>query len=383
MVLAAGLTADLAGAVAQPHRPPDREYLLFVVSETADQISLLRFGPDGLRVDHSLKTGLMPSRINGPHGVAVSPDGKAYYVTVAHGTPFGSLWKYSAVGDTVLGRVELGNFPATVQLTPDGTLAFITNFNLYGDRVPSSVSVVFTPAMTELARIPTCVMPHGSRLNPAGTRQYSVCMMDDLLVEIDTRALRVARRFALSGDHASAAAGHGAVADQGGASDHREAASHGGGADPSVAACVPTWAQPSVDGRDVYVACNGSSEIVDVDVAGWSVKRRLPAGNGVYNLAVTRNGRYLLGTNKRGQSVSVLDLTSGAEIARIPTQRRIVHGVVVTPDDRYAFVTEEGVGSDPGTVEVIDLDRRQSVASVDVGQQAAGIDFWKTEARGR
>jgi DNA-binding beta-propeller fold protein YncE len=335
--------------------PPDRQYLLFVVSEAADQISLVRFGPDGLRVDHSVKTGLMPSRINGPHGVAVSADGKRYYVTVAHGTPFGSLWKYSTVGDTVLGRVELGNFPATVQLTPDGALAFISNFNLYGDRVPSSVSVVFTADMTELARIPTCIMPHGSRLNPQGTWHYSVCMMDDQLVEIDTRALRVTRRLALTGGHASSASTH------------------------DAAHCMPTWAQPSADGREVYVACNGSSEILDVDVAAWTLKRRLPAGEGVYNLAVTHNGRYLLGTNKRAQSVSVVDLAAGVEAARISTRRKVVHGVVVSPDDRYAFVTEEGVASDPGTVEVLDLEQLRAIASVDVGQQTAGIDFWKVE----
>jgi hypothetical protein len=41
-------------------------------------------------------------------------------------------------------------------------------------------------------------------------------------------------------------------------------------------------------------------------------------------------------------------------------------------------VTLEGVGSEPGTVDIIDLAVRARVASVDVGQQAGGIDFWKT-----
>jgi len=71
------------------------------------------------------------------------------------------------------------------------------NFNLYGDMVPSSVSVVATDEMVEVARIPTCIMPHGSRLNPQGTKHYSACMMDDMLVEIDTRKLAVSRHFFL------------------------------------------------------------------------------------------------------------------------------------------------------------------------------------------
>jgi len=142
--------------------------------------------------------------------------------------------------------------------------------------------------------------------------------------------------------------------------------------------CVPTWAQPSNDGSEVYVACNKSNEIAVIDVGSWKVARRFPAANGVYNLAMTKDAR-LVATNKRSQSVSVFDPRTGKELARIPTKRRVVHGAVVTPDNRYAFISVEGVGSDPGTVEVIDLDSLVTVATVDVGQQAAGIDFWKTE----
>jgi DNA-binding beta-propeller fold protein YncE len=109
----------------------------------------------------------------------------------------------------------------------------------------------------------------------------------------------------------------------------------------------------------------------------------LPAGEGVYNLAVTRDGKLLVATNKRGRSVSLFDLVAGREVARIATQRKIVHGVVVSPDDRYAFVSVEGIGSEPGTVEIVDLGARARVASVDVGQMAGGIDFWKIEGAGR
>jgi DNA-binding beta-propeller fold protein YncE len=145
------------------------------------------------------------------------------------------------------------------------------------------------------------------------------------------------------------------------------------------AECSPTWVAPSPDGARAYVACNAANDIVEVDVAGWNVLRRIPAANGVYNLAVTHDGRLLIGTNKRDQSVSVIDITSGKELARIPTQRTVVHGVAISDDDRYAFISVEGVGAQPGTVEVIDLRARKRVASVDVGQMAGGIDFWRSE----
>jgi DNA-binding beta-propeller fold protein YncE len=56
--------------------------------------------------------------------------------------------------------------------------------------------------------------------------------------------------------------------------------------------------------------------------------------------------------------------------------------VAVSPDSRYAFVSIEGVGTEPGTVDVIDLETGSRVGSVDVGRQAGGIGFWKMEPAG-
>jgi hypothetical protein len=82
-------------------------------------------------------------------------------------------------------------------VTPDGLYTFSANFNLHGEMVPSSISVVYTPTNTEVAQTVTCTMPHGSRINYAGTKHYSGCMMDDMLVEIDTARSRC-RGFALA-----------------------------------------------------------------------------------------------------------------------------------------------------------------------------------------
>lgn len=373
----ASTTATLGGVQsAAAAATPASDYLMFTVAESADQLALVRFGPGGARIERQQKVGMMPTEINGPHGVAVSPDGKFYYISIAHGTPYGTFWKYSTASDSLAGRVTLGNFPATIQLTPDGALAFIVNFNLHGEMVPSSVSVVSTDEMVEIARITTCTMPHGSRINSAGTHQYSVCMMDDLLTEIDTRTLEVSRHFLLAKGKEKGMQGAPARMAH---ADHAGGASHDAMASGANIQCSPTWAQPSADGSKIYVACNKSNEIVEIDFASWSMTRRWAAGDGVYNLGVSPNGKYLIGTNKRGRSISVYELATAKEVARIPTHRGVVHGVVVSPDNRYAFVTEEGRGSEPGTLEVFDLTTFRSVATVDLGQQAAGIDFFRME----
>jgi len=370
---------------------PDKDYLVYVVSESADKIALIRFGPNGARIDHELQTGDMPVDIDGPHGIVISPDRQFYYVSIAHGRPFGLIWKYATKDDAALGKTTLGYFPATEDITPDGNFLFVVNSNLHGDMVPSSVSVVSTATMIEVARIQTCTMPHGSRLNPQGTKQYSACMMDDTLIEIDTRSLKVSRHFivtkgeetGMNGPPRRDAAGSmSSMAGMTGMSmPMKDAGGHGmEPPKPGDTSCQPTWAQPSVDGSSIYVACNKSSEIVEVNANSWQLVRRIPARAGVYNLGITHDGTRLLATNKRDQSVSVYDLKSGKELVRLPTKRKVLHGVVVSPDDLYAFVTVEGIGSEPGTVEIIDLKALKTVATVDVGQEAAGVDFYKTES---
>jgi len=145
--------------------------------------------------------------------------------------------------------------------------------------------------------------------------------------------------------------------------------------------CSPTWAQPSADGAVVYVACNKSDEIIEVNRASWSITRRMATGRGPYNLAVTADGKYLVATLKQGAGVEVFDLAKGASVGRIPTSTTVAHGVVVSPDSRYAFVSSEGVGAAPGKVDVYDIRAGVKVATVDVAQQAGGIAFWKMEGK--
>ena len=359
---------------------PKQDYLVYVVCESADKIALIRFGNNVARVEKLIDTGSMPSDVDGPHGIVVSPDKQFYYVSLGHGRPFGSVWKYSTKDDSVLGKVTLGSFPATMDVSRDGGLLYVVNFNLHGDMVPSSVSIVATEPMLEVARVPTCIMPHGSRINFQGTRQYSACMMNDMLVEIDSNSLNASRHFVLTKGKESGMEGSPASHAQSPVAKH-DSGGHGlEPPKPGDTSCSPTWAQPTVDGKFVLVACNKSDEIVEVDTANWKVSRRIGARPGVYNLAVTTDGK-LVATNKRDQSVSIYELKSGRELARIPTKRKVIHGAVVSPDNRYAFISVEGIGSEPGTVEVIDLETFKSVAAVDVPAQAAGIDFFKVETR--
>jgi len=331
-------------------------------------------------VERTIGAGEMATEAEGPHGLQISRDGKFLHMTTGHGSPDGKYWKYALGPDTLVGTpIFLGNFPASIDVTPDGLYAFAVNFNLHGEMVPSSVSVIYTPTNTEVARPTTCTMPHGSRISADGKHQYSTCMMDDQLVEVDTRSFRVSRRFSVAkgSEHAIPPGEYEAMMKEmlpadstGGAPSHHTMA---------PATCSPTWAQPSASGNKVYVACNKSDEILEIDGGTWAVTRRFPTGRAPYNLAVTPDGRLLVSTLKAGSAVQVFDLASGKSVMTEKTSITLAHGVTVSPDSRYAFVSVEGKGAQPGKVEVFDLSALTKVATVDVGQQASGIAFWKME----
>ena len=357
----AALVPVLVGA-SIPECGAAQSYRFYVASESEDEVTLLRFAPgEGLEREKVIRVGWLPAEIEAPHGLFVDPSGEHWYLTLGHGFPNGRLLKYETGTDTLVGSVELGLFPATIAVAPSGTVALAVNSNFHGDHMPSTVSIVDLTTMFEIDRVQTCTMPHGSRFSHDGRAHYSACMMDDQLVEIDGASLTVSRRLDLA---------TGTALDERADHEMREG---------TAPVCSPTWATPSLDGQFVYVPCNRGHEILEIDVVGWGISRRFPAEGAPYNLALTPDGRRLLSTLKGSAHLAVWDLETGEQVARVRTTLDIAHGVVVTPDGRYTFVSVEGVAGEPGMVEVIDLATYERVATMEVGKQAGGIAFWRME----
>ena len=144
-----------AGAVSAPTAAAadDPSYWFYVAAESDDTVDLVRFGPDGGELVRRIPVGILPSEIEGPHGVRVSPDGRHWYVSIAHGMPYGTVHKFETGTDLEVGDTTAGLFPATMDISPATGFLFVVNFNLHGDHVPSNISVIDTVSMTEIARI--------------------------------------------------------------------------------------------------------------------------------------------------------------------------------------------------------------------------------------
>ena len=314
-------------------------YEVYVAAESEDVVHVVQF--DGIRahVKKTIRVGTLPTEMEGPHGLTVSPDGNHWYLSLAHGQPYGKVVKYETGSDRVRGVVELGFFPATLHISKLTGLLYVANFDLHGGRDTGYISVVDPNAMVEIGRIETGAMPHGSRTSSDGRYHYSVSMMSGELYQLDAQSLTIANRM--------------------------PTATEPGG--------KPTWVEPHPDRPLVYVANNGADEIIEVDVEAWQVTRRFEAPGAPYNVAVSPDGSHLIATNKGEGTTAIFDITLGSELARIPNSRRIPHGIAISEDGSYAFISVEGVGAEPGAVDVIDTRALRRVASVDTGRQAGGI----------
>ena len=331
-----------------------QNYYFYVAAESDDTVSLIKFDGNQAEELERIPVGMMKTEIEGPHGLTVDPTGEYWYLSLAHGNPYGSLLKYSTKTNKLVDKTLLGLFPASMDISELTGLLYCVNFNLHGEMKPSSVSVVDPESMTEIKKIQTGIMPHGSRLSPSGRYQYSVAMMSGELFEIDALTLEVNRVLSLD----------------------KKKMNHQGMIHHSMV--KPTWVMPDPSGKKLYIAGNGSNEIIEVDINDWSIKNRIDTGKGPYNVDVSPNGKYLIATLKGEGKTAIWELDKKRK-SLISNTSSVSHGVVISPDSKYAFVSVEGKGGEPGLVDVIDIKKSKIVSSVNIGKQAGGIAFWKLE----
>lgn len=155
--------------------------------------------------------GNNPIDLEGPHHMAVSPDGQFIYYNLsnyvinggsgphgAHGTGSvpGYLVKLDVRTNRSVGQVLIDRSPGDVILSRDGKLAYVSHYDLArlntqltrglpAEQGYSSLAVVETESMRLLSMKPICPTLHGMGLSEDGTRLYATCSLSDELAVID------------------------------------------------------------------------------------------------------------------------------------------------------------------------------------------------------
>jgi len=285
-----------------------------------------------------------------PHNVQVSPDGRSAWVTNngepgpvtgdakhqgsdhgAHGAKTGAVWIIDTSTNAVVAKVSVGTHPAHVVVTPDGSLAYVTNG---GD---NSVSVIDTSARKLVAIIAVGQFPHGIRVSPNGKEVYVANMKSGPVSIIDTAS-------------------------------QKEVAQLPVGKGPAQTGFTP-------DGRYAFVSLSQENAVILIDPATRKVIRKIAVGTVPIQLYATPDSRTLLvanqGTRKMpGNTISLIDIASFKVVKTLETGKG-AHGVVVDREGRLAYVTNIYANS----VSVVDLKLRNVTKTILVGKEPNGISI--------
>jgi YVTN family beta-propeller protein len=128
-------------------------------------------------------------------------------------------------------------------------------------------------------------------------------------------------------------------------------------------------AHPGMPTRE-HAAMEGRGEVWAIDTTTDTVVAKVPVGKHPAHVVLTPDGRYAYVTNAGENTVSVLDTTAQQVVATIPVGT-YPHGIRISPDGKQAYVANlKG-----GTVSVIDTEARKEVARIPAGKGPAQVGF--------
>ena len=139
------------------------------------------------------------------------------------------------------------------------------------------------------------------------------------------------------------------------------------------------------DNKYVYVSCQQSNEVRVVDRDSMKVVKVIAVGTWPLILAISPDNAHVYSANRNSNDVSVIQTSDNTVETTIPNVGPNPHGIDITTDERYAYVSCENVTSIipphhpttgskvPGFVSVIDLTTNQVIKTFEVGAFVAGV----------
>jgi YVTN family beta-propeller protein len=306
---------------------------------------VLRFDPQTGALLSRIPLDPRPSESDEPHGLAIAPDGRHWYATLAHGEP--TLSKFERPADRRVGRGRLSSAGAArVEIDPTGEYGFVADY----DRArPAEAGEVLTIRLYDLevvARSRACPGPHHAVQNPVSGQVAVACSLGDEIVLLSSPSLEEIGRFS--------------VDDEPG--------------DPGSPRFKPLNLAWSPDGTRLYVALHLADRVRVFDSDGTIVGDVL-TGRRPAQIALSPDGRTLVAANRGDGTLSVIDTKTLQERSRVELGAAHPHGIALDGSGTRAFVSCEGTPSAPGRLVAVDLDPVLAVVawSVETGSVPLGV----------
>ena len=128
----------------------------------------------------------------------------------------------------------------------------------------------------------------------------------------------------------------------------------------------------SPDEREAWVG-NDDGSISVLDLVAGVVAARFDAGTrGANRVRFTPDGARVVVTLHTGKDLVVLDAKTRTVVKRVPIEERGASGIAMQPDGKRVFIACPR----DHFVAVVDLEKLERVATVDVGREPDGIVWW-------
>ena len=262
----------------------------------------------------------------GPHGMAITPDGKTVYVSSEKSMVV-------SVIDTSTDRVEqsitVGKTPHGLALTPDGATLLVAG---YGS---GAITFISTKDNTVLATVPVA-NPHTIAIAPDGKTAYIASQKPQApaLAVLDLTKRALVGTFPLGG--------------------------------------LPRALNVSPDGKTVYFT-EADSPVVHV----WNIEAQheaagIPVQDSPHHVVFTADGGLALVVNQVPGTLSLIDPATAAAAASIKVGD-LPHWIAVSADGATAWITNEKSGD----VSIVDL-KSKTVTAIPVGNGPRKLVVQKT-----
>jgi len=257
----------------------------------------------------------------------------------------------------VIARVAVGDGPHEVAVSPDGHFAYVSN---YGAATPGhTISVIDLPVQAELLRADLGALrrPHG--LFFVDGKLLFTAELNRLIARYDPVSQKVEWMYGTG-----QATTHMLIANAGGSLIFTSNIGSNTVSAIERTAAPADWRETQIpvgkgpegidwspDGKQVWTATGGDGGVSIIDVGSKKVVETLQVGAKRTNrLKFTPDGKWVLLSDRDGDELVVLNRATHQVRAHLKMGRN-PEGILVTPDSSRAYVAEEGANA----IAVIDL----------------------------
>jgi len=292
----------------------------------------------------------------------------------------------------VITRLATGQGPHEVAVTPDGRWAFVSNYGVsgvFGNGVrrnePGNTLTVLdlkNRKVSRTIRLAGFSKPHGIQASRDGARIWVTCEAAQSVLEVDAKSGRILSTWPTAQEisHmvvatpdeqklyvANIGSGSVTVIDRGSAGNTQARAA--GSVHSVTTAAGAEGIDVSPDGREVWVTNRAANSISVIEVASDSVIATFASG-GEFPIRAkfTPDGKQVFVSNARSNEVVVFDVATRTPVGKIPVGVMPV-GIQMDPSGRRAYVAN----TNDDQVTVIDVATRTVVTTFAPGKEPDGM----------